>query len=324
MAMLTSTSPEMVHQYQTAYDQELLKQKEDMIVMEQFAFKKAFPSDAGAKTMRFSRFKNATSAAVSALTEGVPLNVYSELDIDYTEATLAGYGTQIKLTDILLLTNLFNSMRASQRFIAQAMALHSDDVIRNAVVTGVTTNKRYAQQLASFAALSAASNTAGALTITDLLDAMTVLTIQGAPKRNGQYFAIVPPQVARDLMNSAEFRNVAYYQDKGDMVKGEVGKWFGIRIVVTSNPFRETSGGTEGTFAAAGGIFTTIVTGTDGFGVPSLAGYSPFNPKTYLVNQPDRTDVLNQTAILGAKTYYATAVTNEAWVVTIRSKTGHA
>ena len=324
MAMMTSQSPELVHQYQTAYDKELLKQKEDMIVLEQFAFKKAFPTDAGAKTMRFSRFKNATSAAVSALTEGVPLTTYSELDIDYTEATLAQYGTVVKLSDVLLLTNLFNSMRQSQKFIAQAMALHADDVIRNAVVAGVTTNKRYAQQLASFAALSAASNTAGALTITDLLDAMTVLTIQGAPKRNGQYFAIVPPQVARDLMNDTNFKNVAHYQDKSDMVKGEVGKWYGIRIVVTTNPFRETSGGTEGTFAAAGGIYTTIVTGTDGFGVPSLAGYSPFNPKTYIVDKPDKSDIMNQTAYLGAKSHWATAITNEAWVVTIRSKTGHA
>ena len=326
MAMLTSTTTELAHQYQTAYDKELMKQKDDRLVLDQFAFKKAFPKDAGAKTIRYFRYAKGTSAAVTALTEGVALTTYSELDLDYVEATIAQYGTLVKLSDVLTLTNLFNSMKASMNFISQAMAFHADDVMRNAIVAGVTStatgNKRYAQQLANFAALVAATNSAGSLTVTDLLDAMTVLSIQGAPKKNGRYYAIAPPQVTRDIMNDTKFLNVGYYQDKTNLVKGEAGEWYGIKIVTADNPFRETS--TEGTYAAAGTIYTTIVTGTDGFGVPSMGGYSPFNPKTYIVNTPDSGNPLNQYAMLGAKSHWATAILNALWLVTIRSKSSHA
>lgn len=327
MAMMTTTSPaDLVTQFQTSFNKKLLPHAVQLMVLDQFATKSAFPANAGAKTIRMHRAIAGTAADVSSLSEGVALTTYTEVDLEYVEATLAQFGQVIKISDVLGMTELFNTLILGRAKMGEAAALHADQIVRNVIVSGVTTNKIYAGGATTFNGLVALTAANGALAITDLLRAMTALQIQRAPKHNGEYVAIVPPQVAFDLMQDTQFF-VPYnnYQDNKNVMKGEVGKWFNIRVVVNTVPFREANtNGTEGTFASTGPIFTSIVVGDDAYGTPIMAGQSPYNPHIYINDKADKSDPLNQFTIAGWKAYWAALMLNEKWAVTIRSKTSYA
>ncbi len=277
--------------------------------------------------MRFFRQEAGAASEVSTLNEGVALTTYTEVGLDYVEATIVQYGMLVKISDVLGMTGIFDTLNMSRDRMAENADLHADQITRNAIIAGVTgsTEKIYAGGATTFAELSALSATTGALTIQDLLRAMTQLQINRAPKKNGEYFAVVAPQIAYDLMLDTKFFiPVNTYQDKTNVIKGEVGKWFNVRVVVATVPFRETSGGSEGTFAGSGTIFSTIVTGADAYGVPIMAGNSPYSPHVYINNTADKTDPLNQYVLAGFKTFWTAVVLNAAWAVVIRSKTSFA
>ena len=88
------------------------------------------------------------------------------------------------------------------------------------------------------------------------------------------------------MRDTQYFIPVSTYQDKSNIIKGEVGKWFNVRVVETTVPFREATGGAEGTFSSSGTIFLTICVGQDAFGTPIMAGGSPYSPHIYINDKP--------------------------------------
>ena len=324
MAMMTSSTTELAHQYQTYFSKKMLPRAKQALVLEQFAARSPFPKNAGSKTIRFFRKAAGAASNVTALTEGVALATYREIDLDYVEATLVQYGEVAKISDVLSWTELFNTLNETIDTMGEDAALHADQIIRNEIVSGITAagNKRYAQGLANFNALVAASASAGKMTIDDLLGAMTQLQIKRAPHKNGEYVAIVPPEIAYNIMLDTKFVNLSTYSDKSLIMNGEVGKWYGVRIVVTTVPFREAAtDDTEGTYAASGPIYTSIVVGSDAFGSSIMAGGSPFSPKVMISDKADKADPLNQYLMAGWKSYWTAKTLNPLWAVTIRSKT---
>lgn len=328
MALMTTTSTELAHQFQTMFNKKLLKRARQKTVLDQFAMKSAFPQNAGAKTMRFFRQEAGSASEVSTLSEGVPLTTYSEVGLDYVEATLVQYGMVVKISDQLGLTGIFNTLLMSKDRMAENADLHADQIVRNTIIAGVTgaTEKIYAGGATTFNGLVALDAAAGALAIKDLLRAMTQLEINRAPRKDGEYFAILPPQIAYDLMLDTQFFiPVNTYQDKTNVIKGEVGKWFNVRVVIATVPFREANtNGTEGTFASTGPIFSTIVTGSDSFGTPIMDGQSPYSPRTYINDKADKSDALNQFVLAGFKTWWAAVMLDPTWTIVIRSKTSFA
>lgn len=327
MAMMSTLSPaELITQFQTYFKRELLPRARQLIILDQFAVKSPFPKNMGAKTIRMHRKLAGAASNVAALTEGVPPTTFREVKLEYVEATLAQYGEVVKISDIMGLTELFSTLEESKDSLSEDAALHADSIVRNMLChasTGAT--KSYSGGATTFAELSALTTTTGAMVIQDILREMTALKLARAPKKNGDYFIVVPPQISYDLMLDTKFFiPVNTYQDKTQVMKGEVGKWFGVRVVETTVPFEETSGGTEGTFVADGAIKTSIVTGTGGFGTPLMAGNSPYDPQIIINMKPDKSDPLNQFVIAGFKTYWAALVLNKPWVRALRSKTSYA
>ena len=305
--MMTLTNPASTSdQLQTYFSKKLLPRALQELTYDQVCAKFPFPQNAGATTIRMFRKQAGAASNVSSLTEGVPLAVDNEIAFDYVEATIAQYGQRYRISDVRSQVAIFDTLEQSIDSLGENAALHADQVIRNEIVSGITGSgyKRYSGNATTFNGLVALTNAQGKMVLTDLLDAMTQLGIARAPKKNGEYVAIVPLQIVRDLLTDTNFVNKAVYQNSSDIMKGEVGKWYGVRILTDTVPWREANtNGTEGTFSASGPIFTSVVTGTDGFGCPIMAGGSPFSPKVIVVDKPDKLDALNQYIIVGAKTY---------------------
>jgi N4-gp56 family major capsid protein len=326
MAMMTTASPsDLITQFQTAYSDKLLPKTEQLLVYDQFATKSAFPKNRGAKTIRMHRKLVGAASNVATASEGVAPSTYREIDLEYVEATLVQYVEALKFSDVLGMTELFNSLIMSRDSLAEDMALHADQIVRNVIVNGVTTNKFFTGGNTTWAALAADTTSGTYLTIQDLLRAMTALQIQRAPKLRGNYYAIVPPQVAYDLMLDTKFFiPTNTYQDKSNVIKGEVGTWWGVKVVIGTVPFREATNGAEGTFSSSGTIYTSVVTGADAYGTPIMAGNSPYTPKIYVNDGPEKVDPANQFTIVAAKSFWAALMLQEKWAVTIRSKTSYA
>ena len=328
MATMLTTTTELAWQFQTKYNTDLLKRAIQLTVLDQFATHMPFPKNAGAKTMRFFRQESGASGNVSQLTEGTLLATLSEIGLDYVEATIVQYGQRYNISDVMGTTELFSTLLGVKSRIAEEAALHADDIVRNVIAgsgtTGVTPAgafvRMYVGATQTFAGLSALTAAQGALAISDVLRAMTQLQINRAPKKNGDYFMVVPPQVAYDLMLDPKFLAVNEYQVRTDMVKGEVGKWWGVRIVVATNPFRETSGGTEGTYSSSGTIFDTFIVGQDAYGTPIMAGQSEYSPQIKIIDTPDKLDALNQWTVVAWKSFWTAVTLNTAWGINLKAK----
>jgi len=326
MPLLTTTSGGITGQYQKYFSKKLLPHAVQLLVLAQFGQKVPFPKEQGATTIRFTRGDVAAAANVLTGGEGIPTTTFRDYNYTFIDATLVEYEEAAKISDVLSWTNLFDTLKNMTGVMGEDVALHADSKIRDTIVAGVTGagNRRYVGATQTFAGLQALTQTTGALTINDLLDAMTRLTITRAPQLNGEYVAAAGAQVCRDILSDPKVVLTGQYGTSKGLLTGEVGRWYGVRVVKHTNPFIEDGTGSEGTFSvpasAANAIYRTFVMGTDGFGIPQMGGLSPFNPQIMICDKPDKSDPTNRFITAGLKTSWVAVVLNNQWIVSISSK----
>ena len=326
MPLLITTSGGITGQYQKYFSKKLLPHAVQLLVLAQYGQKVPFPREQGAVTIRFTRGDVASAANVLAGGEGIQTTTFRDYNYTFIDATLVEYEIAAKISDVLSWTNLFDTLKNMTGVMGEDVALHADSKIRDSIVAGVTTagNKRYVGVTQTFAGLQALTQITGAITINDILDAMTRLTITRAPQLNGEYVAAAGPQVCRDILADPKVLLAGQYGTSKSLMTGEVGRWYGVRIVRHTNPFIEDGTTSEGTFtvpaSAANAIYRTFCMGTDGFGIPQMGGLSPFNPQIMICDKPDKSDPTNRFITAGMKTYWVSVVLNNQWIVSISSK----
>lgn len=318
MGTMSTGSAGLTPQFQTYYNKKLLAHAMPLIVTAQFAQKRPFPKNKGAKTMRFFRPNVADRTRVSSLTEGTPIGSYGEVTLTPIDVTMAQYGEAVKITDILSYTDLVNTLDNSIRMMGEDAAVHADFKCVTEIVTN-TGNKRYTGGATNFAGLVAKTADQAKLTIKDFLGSFTKLTLKKARKPEGrEYPCIITPEQAYDVMLDTDFIEAGTHGTNEGLFNGEVGKWFGHRILQTTEGWIESD--TEGTYDSAGGIYSAMVLGREALGAPIMAGQSPFSPHIIINNKPDSGNPLNQFMTAGWKAYWATVTLNSDWSVVIRSK----
>lgn len=324
MSMMTTASSGLTPEYQTFYNKQLLDHAKPLIVTAQFAQKKPFPKNAGATTMRFFRPNVADRSRVSSLTEGVALGTFQEVVYTPIDVTLAQTGEAVKISDIVSMTDLFDTLDNSTRMMGEDAGVYADFQCVTKVVTGIVSgNERWAGGATDITTLGALSAANGKITIKDLLGAYTRLTIQKAKKPEGNAYAtIVSPQQAYDIMDDAKFVDAGVRGNNKGLYNGEIGNWYGNRILVTTEGWIELA--TKGTYDATGGIYSALVLGRDCLGAPIMAGQSPFSPSIIVNDKADSGNPLKQFMTAGWKAYWATVMLNDSWACVIRSKSTYA
>jgi N4-gp56 family major capsid protein len=321
-------------QYQKLFNKKILPHAVQLLVMAEFGQKVPFPKEAGATQMRFTRGDVANAANVGSSGEGVPTTVFRSYDYTYIDTTLVQYDMAGKISDVLSWTNLFDTLKNMTSVMGEDVALHADGKIRDQLVADITGagNRRYVGATQTFAGISGLNQSTGALTLIDVLDAMTRLTITRAPHKNGQYYLIVGPQVWRDILNDPKVLLAGQYGTSKSLVSGEVGKWYDVSVVKHTNPFLERSTadsppGTEGVYSVATAplhqIYRSWCLGDNAFGIPLMGGQSPFNPSIMICDRPDKSDPTNKFITVGLKTYWCVVTLNNQWAVSISSKSGY-
>jgi len=322
---------------QPFFSKKLLDHAVQVTTLADYAVQEELPPNSGANQITFFRPPQAdltATGAPAALTEGT--TPAARRDIAYTPvtATLAQRGQVAELTDVATTIGLFDFLKTAVALMGEECALDADSLMRNQLChasTGLT--KRYAQGLANFAALAAATAALGSIKPLDVLDGVTALKIARAPKINGWYVLQLPPQLSRDIQNNADWRDVVKMNANTaqQVFKGEIGEYCGAKFVENTNPMQEDE--TEGTHVpgafnvagtnTTGFIYSAILIGKGSYGcvnLKKLGASKIYKPQVIINDQPDKYDPLNQKIVVGWKSYWASLVLNSNWGRVIRAK----
>jgi len=324
MAYVT-TGGSVSSQFQTYFSKMLLERALPLLQMEQFAMKVAYPSKTGGnKTIKFFKFDNPNINSIVGLSEGTTVSDGSDqrqLTLSTVDATLQQYGSQIVLTDVLLATELFNHLAQATKQLGEDAALHADTLCHRALIqdsststgTNVATKSyaRYAQNSTNGTTFATSSVANSAITSTDLLDGVTALFINRAPKIKDSYVLVAHPAVIRDLQQDDDWLKVSSYSNPDAIFKGEIGSLFGCKVVSSTNvqTFATATAGVASASTAGQAVYGNLLLGGNAFGVPNLssivANGSPFSPKVTILDAADKSDPYGQRVVASFKTFYA-------------------
>ncbi len=348
-------------QFRAYFSKELLSYAVQDLKLEQFANKIKIPKRAGHKSITAFRWGAPSAADVQVLAEGTVPAASTSHQLSQTSITksLAQYGHRVTVTDIMKMTELFNSVSQATKVSGQNMGLWVDTVCRNALVgTNLTaSNGSYGSaaenggtldnsdvlvevygQPASVTQTYTGLNSATTTSTTDaatLLDLMTKLRRNRAPEIDGGGYAYVTdPRVARDLMRDTDFLDVSKYSNPKALFKGEVGSLYGMRVVIQTNSFVSLGSATAGdryVYAVSGGggtavskdIIASFAMGGEALSVPALDGDNPFSPEVNVLDKPEKSDPHNQNILIATSIYFTALRTNPNYYIVHRSKTGH-
>lgn len=340
MAFTVQTKSVLNNEYVNLWiERTLLEHVVQLTVFDQFAMMGTLPGGEGSLIVRYLKQGAGGFSNVVTLTEGTPISTSRGLTLANIDVTLLQYGEVVVVSDILLKTQTIDTLKFATITLGEDCALQADFLQVNELGTNQVTvgNIRYAQQITSFANLTAATKAGGSAQINDFLDCFTRLENTRAPRIDGAYVAIIAPAVRRDILKDQTFLTPAQYGDSKRIFKGEIGEFYGVRFVITTNPYLEAVG-TQFVYNAAGTIITSVVTGKQGWGFVKLAAMdpnlsssnvnsatptnvNPSRPKIYMVTAPDHLDPLGQQVIIGYKFFAAAKSLDFTWYCTLRSQT---
>lgn len=349
-------------QFRAFFSKELLSYPVQLTILDQFARKASIPKNSGAKSISMFRWGSPSIADVTALSEGtVPAAATShQLALATITKALAQYGHRVTVTDIMKAAELFNSVSQAVKVSGQNLALWCDSVVRNVAVgsdlvssngsigsaiEGAGTLENSDVLVETYGRTASCTQTFTGLnseTTNCVMDSATLLDLMTKLKRNitpeaeaGGYVFITDPRVARDLMRDSDWLNASAYGAGGKpYYRGEVGSIYGVRVVTQNNSFVSLGSATNahrGVYAVSGGggtaaskdIIASFALGSEAWGVPQLAGDSPFSPKVDILDQPDKSDPHNQNVIVASKAYFAALRLNPNYYIVHRTKTAH-
>lgn len=219
-------TPEM----KTYYDRQMIRFAQPKLVHAQFGQNKPIPKGAG-KTIEFRKF-SPLPKALKPLSEGVTPKG-NQLNVSTVESTVEQYGDYVTLSDMLTLSSIDNVIVETQNVLADQAGRTLDTVIREKINAG--TNVQYGNGKADRNLL------VGGETAYEDNDYLTVAAVKRAvatlkrnntqPIKDGCYVAIIHPDVANDLTNDPEWKEVKQNVDPKDWYNGTIGKIHGVVFV---------------------------------------------------------------------------------------------
>lgn len=241
------------------YDKNLIKLAGPLLIHDQFAQVEDLPANRG-KTKEFRGFRP-VAKALTPLTEGVTPDG-NKLDMFTVKATVKQYGDYVTITDMLDLTAIDNMVLQAQETLGDQAGRTLDTVTREVLNAG--TNVLYAEgRVTSRAALTADMK----LTVKAIKIAARALKVQNAPLYNGRYVAVIHPDVAFDLSEDPEYKDMFKYTDSGSFKYGYLFDISNVKFYESTEAKKFVKAGADGRdvystlFIAKGAYGTTKVEG---------------------------------------------------------------
>jgi len=318
---MASSAAGLITPVQVYYDKVFLDRAKIELRHDFGAQVKNVPMNSGA-VVRWSRF-SPLALITTALSESTNPGEVA-MTSTQVSATLAEYGNVTNVSSLFSMTQIDVGLKEHIEVHGQNAGESIDQLIRNELHTGATT------QIA-----------AGAVLITDihLTDVMTGLEIRKAVRtlklnkaqrfESGLYRGIIGPASSYDLFGNSEWLDAHRYTTSDAIERGVVGKLHGVEFVETNNQYVALSGGFSGTpvSAASAGVanvYSTFIFGKNAYGVVNIGSITA---PTVIVKNPGVNDTfnpLNMFSTVGWKMPFATKTLNSNWVIEIKTSTAGA
>lgn len=328
MAAVTTSNPaDFSSRTQTFFNPKLLKALQYNLKLAGYGLSEGYTTIGS--TIRFFRPRKANTTGVGALVEGTAPATLTEVAIGKKDITLGQRGALATITDKVQAIDLLNTLKVYVDTMGADAALDYDTVIRNALITALNaSNATYAtgddggyferfagvvntgNSATDFATLTAASKNNGKFTRGVGLGVATQLKTSKVPKIGGLFVGVIPPQVLHDVRLDTVWTQTGTFQDKNALFKDLAIILDGVAYVEAQNPFTEANvyGTSSSTDPGDGLTYSTLFLGADAFGIPNLtnkiAGGSQQAPKIVILNQPDKSDPLNQKTAVAWKSFF--------------------
>jgi N4-gp56 family major capsid protein len=288
----------------TYYEKVFLARAEYEYIFQQGAQMRTQPANEG-KSVSFTRH-TPLATVTTALTEGVNP---SEVNLTATtvSATLAEYGTTVKISRFLSETSIDVNNKEKIEVVGQNMGETLDELTRNELFTGATT--QFAGAKAALTDLSATN----VLSVAELRKAVRTLKVNKARRyqENGKSWILkAGPYTTYDLTSDSTFLSADIYSNGAEkLYKGELGTILGARVIESPNQKSESSTVT---------VYSNFLHGADAFGTINLEADKP---KLYIIPSSN-VDSGNPAGRFSLVSWAAATVNktlNSTWVLNIKT-----
>lgn len=247
----------------TYYQDAMLERLTPQLQWAQYGQKKPIPKRKGATT-NFRRL-NSLAVSTTALTEGVtPDGV--DLNITAITATVKEYGNWTKISEFLDMTGYDPLMTEVAELMGENAGESIDVIVRD--IVGAGTNVLYAGAKTSRATITSTDK----ITAADIIYARRALRrakvkMMDLPNGKRGYVALIPVDVASDLMQTTEWKESQVRNNTDDFKNGIIGMMYGIWFVEVDQPLSFPGAGASGA-----NVYGTIFLGRGGYGLPDIGG----------------------------------------------------
>lgn len=293
--MATTNSAALSADLQTYFARNLLIVAKKDQVFRQFAWIEPLPSQSSL-TISFTQYSKFATVS-SSLTEGTPPSSTTVASSAIT-ATVNQVGAYVQLTDLAELTVKHPVVAQVMQLLGMQAGESIDLLIQGVVVAG--TSVQYAGGAANRAALSSSN----VMTMTEFRRAVKTQRTNGALPFDMDYVMVVDPSVEADILADTQFTSVGNFNPDPVYI-GEVGKWFGTRVVRSNNIPAISSTTT---------VHTSFVFGQNAYAVTDLQQL-----QMYVEGPGGITDPLEQTRTMGWKTAFKAVILNNNFFLRIES-----
>lgn len=307
--MAAQVTTGLTQEMSTYYEKVFLARAEYSYIFNQGAQMRTQPANEG-KVVSFTRH-TPLATATTALTEGTnPAEV--ALTATTVSATLAEYGTTVKISRFLSLTSIDANNKEKIEVVGQNMGETLDELTRNELATGAT-----AQLAGGKSALTDVAIT-DVLSVAELRKAVRTLKKNKARRYQdggGAWIAKVGPDTSYDLTSDSTFLSADIYNGNNakKFYNGELGTILGCRVIESPNQNETSNGG-----ASNADIIWNFVHGADAFGCIDLVGDKPqlfIIPHTNI----DSNNPAGRFSTVAWAASYVTKTLNANWLIAIKS-----
>jgi len=288
------------------YDRVLLERMLPELVYADYGQKRPAPKHEG-DTINFRKM-NSLAVATTPIVEGVT-PAGNALSMSSITATVSQYGDFLQMSDKIDLIGIDPVLTEAVTVLAEQAALTLDTINRDIICAG--TNVQYAGGKASRILTAQAD----VLTGTEIKKAVRTLRRNNAKVvADGSFIGIIGPDVEYDLMADPMWVDVAKYQNKEQLLKGELGKLYGVKFVRTSNSKKFIGLGASGI-----DIHATLIIAKDAYGLIDIAGSGKPESIVKAAGSAGTSDPLNQVSTAGWKCIFTAKMLNDLALIRIES-----
>lgn len=288
---------------QVFYDKVFLDRAMNELRHDYGASMKKVPKNAG-KTVYFNRFSQ-LSLATTPITESDFLPSAVNMTSTVVSATIAEYGSYVKVSKFFELTSLDEDLREHIEVMGQNAGETLDSLIAAELSANATA------QLAG--GNSALTDIAATDTLTGAEIRKSVRTLKQNKARkfeDGMFRGIIQPYQSYDLFANSEWLDARKYTDPSEIKKGVVGDLHGVKFVETNAGVSESSTTT---------VYHTFIFGKNAYGIVNLdsqpgARIYVKNPTSGSTDNP-----LDTFSTIGWKAYFVAKVLNSDWIISVKT-----